>query len=140
MLIIKAYINSTQIDEIHIRNLGGDPNGLCTYAIDDPPDYKMRLRHDRTIGWRDLAHRALDLMVSQDAIAASKLEFDEQNKQYYVKKLLDQKLLALQATELGVPSIKEITLMNPYNSITWAKMEQQSLITKALEKKGGKKG
>jgi len=88
MLVIKAYINSTLIDEIHIRNIDGDPNGTCTYVIEDPPDYKHLIRHSRPLGWRNLAYKVLQYMSGQDESRAYKLEDEEIAKKAKAKKYL----------------------------------------------------
>ena len=73
-MIIKAYINETLIDEIHIRNIDGNPNGTCTYAIEDPPDYNHLISHHRPSGWRHLAYKVLQVMNGQDDRRADYLE------------------------------------------------------------------
>jgi len=62
MLIIKAYINEELIDEIHIQNIGGNPNGLSEYAVIKP---KMAgtIKHHRPSGWVALAAAVLGILA-----------------------------------------------------------------------------
>lgn len=71
MLIIKAYVNKRQIDEIHIHNMGAmgspdflSPAGLYTYRIEKPEGYERNLiAHRRSDGWQVLAKRALQVLT-----------------------------------------------------------------------------
>jgi len=72
MLIIKAYINEKQIDEIWIHNLGigrTDPyhrlGELYTYRIEKPEGYEQNLiEHSRSSdGWQVLAKKALKILT-----------------------------------------------------------------------------
>jgi len=62
MLIIKAYINQELIDEIHIQNVGGDPNGLSEYAVRKPA-MKGIIKHHRPSGWVALAASVLGILA-----------------------------------------------------------------------------
>ena len=71
MLVIKAYVNRDQIDEIHIHNLGAigpsdfwTPAGLYTYRIEKPTGYEKDLiAHRRSEGWQILAEKALKVLT-----------------------------------------------------------------------------
>ena len=62
MLVIKAYINDIQIDEIHIQNVGGDQKGLSEYVVKKP---KMvgKIKHHRPSGWVPLAAAVLSILA-----------------------------------------------------------------------------
>jgi hypothetical protein len=62
MLVIKAYINTKQIDEIHIQNKGGNLVGLCDYEI-VKPDIPGKIRHNRPSGWIPLAATVLQALA-----------------------------------------------------------------------------
>ena len=62
MLIIKAYINDKQIDEIQIQNVGGDPKGLSEYAV-RKPETEGTVKHHRSDGWVALAATVLGLLA-----------------------------------------------------------------------------
>jgi len=66
MLIIKAYINHKEIDEIMIQN-----TGICTheelqeyeYKIVKPKGYsEYAIFHIRERGWRSLVSKAIDVI------------------------------------------------------------------------------
>jgi len=66
MLIIKAYVNSKQIEEIHIQNTGNcvDENmQLYEYRIRLPEGYDdFPIFHMRELGWRALATQAIGVL------------------------------------------------------------------------------
>ena len=62
MLVIKAYINEEQIDEIHIQNVGGNPNGLSEYAV-RKPEMQGIIKHHRPSGWVALAAAVLGILA-----------------------------------------------------------------------------
>lgn len=69
MLIIKAYINERQIDEIWIHNLGTGCSGyefgeLYNYRIEKPEGYEQKLiEHSRGDGWQVLVKKALEILT-----------------------------------------------------------------------------
>lgn len=62
MLIIKAYVNEKLIDEIHIQNVGGNPNGLSEYAV-RKPEVEGTIKHHRPSGWVALAAAVLGILA-----------------------------------------------------------------------------
>ena len=67
MLVIKAYINCRQIDEIWIHNLGFEyaKGGLFTYRIEKPKGYEQELiEHSRGDGWQPLFEKTLKVLKS----------------------------------------------------------------------------
>jgi len=77
MLIIKAYVNHRQIDELCIHNLGnvvpakvGEPiaDDLCLYQIEKPNGYRepeYRIQHKRSNGWEELARKACEVIKAK---------------------------------------------------------------------------
>lgn len=66
MLIIKAYINERQIDEIHIHNTGQQDvyYGWFKYRITEPEGYENKIiRHYRKDGWMELAKKAIKILT-----------------------------------------------------------------------------
>jgi hypothetical protein len=64
MLILKAYINDKQIDEIHIHNKGGMKGEFfkedyCEYAIVKPKGIEQKFYHKRPLGYSPLARQVL---------------------------------------------------------------------------------
>lgn len=88
MLIIKAYINENLIDEVHINNIGGDINGICTYRIIDPPGYDDKIMHNRRQGWRKLASRVMMYMANKDQTKQIQDEYAEIQKKDCEKQAL----------------------------------------------------
>lgn len=66
MLIIKAYVNETPIEEIHIQNTGkcvDDNMQLWEYRIRKPEGYdSFPIFHMRDLGWRALATHAISVI------------------------------------------------------------------------------
>ena len=80
MLIIKAYVNDRQIDELWIHNLGSadpakrkypelmllkDQDDLCLYQIEKPDGYmksEYRIKHKRSDGWEKLVRKACEVI------------------------------------------------------------------------------
>ena len=71
MLVIKAYVNRRQIDELWIHNLGnispanfvGDD--LCLYQIEKPDGYmepKYHIQHRRSDGWKELTRKVCEVI------------------------------------------------------------------------------
>jgi len=61
MLIIKAYVNKDQIDEVWVQNVRDYPNGICGYLIAKPViEHKQRIiKHKRSDGWMVLMEKVL---------------------------------------------------------------------------------
>jgi len=60
MLILKAFVNEKQIDEIKIHNIGVEENGVAQYEIRKPENLRnIRIFHIRENGWKILAEKAL---------------------------------------------------------------------------------
>lgn len=64
MLVIKAYLNQEQIDEIHVQNdmilYMDEETTICSYKIRRPKGYDDEIiLHARESGWRPLAEEAL---------------------------------------------------------------------------------
>jgi len=68
MLIVKAYVNDKQIDEIHVWNTGicvNEDLQTYEYKIELPRGYEdFPIFHMRDLGWRVLAKQAIDLLES----------------------------------------------------------------------------
>lgn len=63
MLIIKAFVNSRQIDEVHIHNVKDLGKGFCEYAVEKPQGLVPNIRHRRSLPWYYLGAKALGGMV-----------------------------------------------------------------------------
>lgn len=66
MLIIKAFINNKQIDEIHIHNAGNWFGYCYKYKVKVPKNIKRNFIHNRTKGWKELAKQVLQHLISLD--------------------------------------------------------------------------
>ena len=66
MLVIKAYINHKEIDEIHIQNTGicvNEAMQTYEYKIVKPRGYgEFPIFHMRELGWRVLTKQATDII------------------------------------------------------------------------------
>lgn len=66
MLIVKVFINDKQIDEINIHNTGmTDELGDHIYELTDNKDRRIInhfISHNRTLGYRKLLVKALNLL------------------------------------------------------------------------------
>jgi len=59
MLVIKAFVNYNQIDEIHVRNMSQKENGKTLYTIVEPKgDYPI-IKHKREDGWMNLMKKVI---------------------------------------------------------------------------------
>ena len=75
MLIIKAYVNNEQIDEIQVQNMGAPTNApgwdsLRNYKIGYPKIKQVDgiwVQHNREEGWMVLAKKVLDKILSKGA-------------------------------------------------------------------------
>ena len=77
MLIIKAYVNRRQIDELCIHNLGNvNPveiggfitDDLCLYQIEKPNGYREPeycIQHRRSDGWEELTRKACEVIKAK---------------------------------------------------------------------------
>jgi len=70
MLILKAFVNEKQIDEIHIGNIrpigSDDGQGLYEYKICKPTGDYLPIYHRRDHGWKGLAWAALGRLITKD--------------------------------------------------------------------------
>lgn len=66
MLVLKAFVNYNQIDEVWIHNVSGaraSVVGENVYRIEKPEGFEDRLIvHRREDGWRALAAKVLNLL------------------------------------------------------------------------------
>lgn len=62
MLILKAFINHKEIEEVRIQNVQYVGGGLYEYAIKQPKFDYPTITHDRSKGWKALAIKALMLL------------------------------------------------------------------------------
>jgi len=63
MLILKVYVNTELIDEIHIQNTGRcDDMNRCKYAIRKPKVNRKRILHHRPSGWMPLVRKVLECL------------------------------------------------------------------------------
>jgi len=62
MLVLKAFVNYRQIDEIHIQNTKDMGEGFYEYTIRLPKGDWTKITHKRSDGWRELAVRALEII------------------------------------------------------------------------------
>lgn len=70
MLIVKAYINEKEIDEIWIHNVNtvSEDFNIYEYRICKPEGYEdIPLYHVRSKGWRPLAADAIKVLEENDA-------------------------------------------------------------------------
>jgi len=64
MLVVKVYVNTSQIDELWIHNIGDSSHGRCKYRIEKPEGYEdYEIEHLRAIGYRGLLLKALEGLV-----------------------------------------------------------------------------
>jgi len=66
-LVIKAFVNYRQIDEVHIQNVTKDglanPDGTAEYVIREPKGYdEFVFTHNRSEGWMPLASDVLNFL------------------------------------------------------------------------------
>ena len=66
MLILKAFINEKQIDEIHIQNVEYIGNDLYGYQIRKPEEDYPIIYHKRNDGWMVLAKKVLDVLNEKE--------------------------------------------------------------------------
>ena len=66
MLIAKIYVNSRQIDEIHIQNVTKHPNSCNNheYRIRKPKIDNILIKHDRSAGYKPLLTKALQEIIN----------------------------------------------------------------------------
>jgi hypothetical protein len=66
MLVIKAFVNHDQIDEVWIHNMGYIDHCTCQYRIEKPEGYEDDLiHHKRSDGWYGLAEKAMKLLYNK---------------------------------------------------------------------------
>lgn len=66
MLIIKAFVNHNQIDEIWVQNVNTLDDGIRAYKIRKPEgDYPL-ISHKRSDGWRKLFIKVLEVLDGDD--------------------------------------------------------------------------
>ena len=69
MLILKAFVNNKQIDELHIHNTGKTINNVTEYKIKKPEGYDMlQIFHVSSNGWKVLTEKVLYAINSTDSI------------------------------------------------------------------------
>jgi len=66
MLILKAFINEKQIEEIHIQNIGHIADDYFKYKVRKPKDINMIVMHDRSRGWKPLAKQVLQQLITYE--------------------------------------------------------------------------
>lgn len=67
MLIIKAYVNHDEIDEIWVHNIATIEDGICEYRIEKPTGYEdINIWHRRSEGWKALTLKVLGWMAERD--------------------------------------------------------------------------
>ena len=64
MLILKAFINEIEIDEIHIQNTGTHIKDFFMYKVRKPEGIGREFVHKRSKGWRPLAKQVLAHLIS----------------------------------------------------------------------------
>lgn len=63
MLIIKAYVNHKQIDEIWVHNVGYAGGGLYHYTIEKPEGFdNIVIHHRREDGYIPLMKQVLEII------------------------------------------------------------------------------
>jgi len=66
MLVIRAYINEKEIDEVWIYNAGWKSNDIYEYRIENPKGFEHnQILHARSDGWRLLAFKALEILIDE---------------------------------------------------------------------------
>lgn len=65
MLIIKAFVNENQIDEIYVQNTENLGFGLYEYTIRLPEGDWPKIKHNRQDGWRVLANKVLRVLEEE---------------------------------------------------------------------------
>ena len=66
MLVVKVYVNSLQIDEIHIHNKGPILDGIYSYGIDKPEGFEdKRFWHRRSDGYGPLLIEVLNYLEQE---------------------------------------------------------------------------
>lgn len=72
MLIVKVYVNHSQIDEVHVQNIGKCNNNPETtiYKIVKPSDlHDPLIYHIRENGWQSLMRAVLARICGERALA-----------------------------------------------------------------------
>jgi hypothetical protein len=63
MLVIKAYINYEEIEEIWIHNMDNKNGDIYEYRIENPTGFEyIPIHHKRSDGWSILAEKALNII------------------------------------------------------------------------------
>lgn len=68
VLVIKAFVNYDKIDEIHIQNVARCEKGIREYKI-RKPKCDESIFHERKLGWRLLAVKALQVLERNNTIS-----------------------------------------------------------------------
>ena len=66
MLVLKAFVNYDQIDEIWVQNVGFLDDGICEYKIRKPEGDWPLIKHKRSGGWRKLGIKVLDMLEKEE--------------------------------------------------------------------------
>jgi hypothetical protein len=62
MLVLKAFVNYDQIDEIWVQNVSTLDDGFCEYTIRKPKGDWSTIVHKRSDGWRKLFIKVLEVV------------------------------------------------------------------------------
>ena len=65
MLIIKAFVNDKQIDEVHVQNVKHVAGDTYLYKVRKPKGCKCGFAHSRSDGWRELAANVLSKLADK---------------------------------------------------------------------------
>ena len=64
MLVVKAYVNAEQIDEIHIQRVS-EKDGIGTYAVRKPEGCGKAIVHRMRDGYRPLLMSVLEYLEAE---------------------------------------------------------------------------
>jgi len=64
MLVVKVFVNTRQIDEIHVQNVGcvHEKNNLYEYKVRLPENRSKSIFHKRDLGYVPLLKNVLDYL------------------------------------------------------------------------------
>ena len=66
MLIIKAFVNKYEIDEVWVQNVGHVGGDSYIYKIRKPEGDYPTISHERSDGWRKLFIKALEVLDGEN--------------------------------------------------------------------------
>jgi len=65
MLVLKAFVNHDEIEEIWVQNVGHVGGDSYIYKIHKPEGEWDTISHERSDGWKKLAVKVLELLEEE---------------------------------------------------------------------------